>query len=231
MPSCFQYGRSPEPPAVAAPWLCCSPLDLLPLPAGSPGSSLAWMRSLVNFASSRAARTGPRRFPRSYLRLHHLPLVRFARSVCTPPPTKPARVHSQRRKRHLRPADATRLVAFRPCGFSPLRRLSPRAGARACCIPEPEGVRSVSTPRRPLTSTQPESRTPMSGAPRDSRYALHTPRRSPPDCSRRRVSTLRCPLAVGPSPCPPTNRCAPRRPSTSRRCSAARSVATSRRFQ
>ena len=37
----------------------------------------------------------------------------------------------------LRPDAATRRVPFRPRGLSPPRRLAPRSGSRACCIPEP----------------------------------------------------------------------------------------------
>jgi hypothetical protein len=44
--------------------------------------------------------------------------------------------------------------SFRPRGFSPPRRFPPRSRSRACCIPVPEGVRSVSRSRAPLQSTR-----------------------------------------------------------------------------
>jgi hypothetical protein len=84
-----------------------------------------------------------------------------------------------------------RANAFRPRGFSPPRRLSPHAESWACCIPLPARVRRVSAPLLPLAARAIReddlALRPVSlGL---SRCALHTPRRSPPECSR--VASLR----------------------------------------
>jgi len=78
------------------------------------------------------------------------------------------RVHSRMRSKLLilRPRDANPEVMFRPRGFAPPRRLSPRDGSRACCIPLPT-MGFVTFP-----ALQPEDLR----APRDAT----TPRRTPP---------------------------------------------------
>lgn len=82
-------------------------------------------------------------------------------------------------------------VLFRPRGFAPPRRLPPHADSWACCIPLPIRVRRVSAPCPPLAARAIReddlALRPVSlGL---SRCALHTPRRSPPRCSR--VASLR----------------------------------------
>jgi len=49
------------------------------------------------------------------------------------------RVHSRpwTKVQNLRPPDANPEVMFRPRGFSPPRRVSPRKGSQACCILQP----------------------------------------------------------------------------------------------
>jgi len=86
-----------------------------------------------------------------------------------------------------------------PSWFLTTSTVSPHTGFRACCIPVPARVRSVSASRRPLPpgSTEIELAW-VRKATGHPRYALHTPRRSPPDCSRTHVAVSRCPLAVRP---------------------------------
>jgi hypothetical protein len=62
------------------------------------------------------------------------------------------------------PPAASWQIAVRPRGFAPPRRFAPQPSSRACCIPEPEGVRSVSSTLSPThCPTTPKSRWRMTG--------------------------------------------------------------------
>jgi len=117
------------------------------------------------------------------------PASREIRRVC-PSSDKLRVVHSGRRCR-LRRSGITCQVpdSFRPRGFSPPRRVPPHTKFRACCIPVPEGVRSVSRLCLPLVARRPESRWLASGENTASSLRLHTLRRSPPADSR--IASLR----------------------------------------
>jgi hypothetical protein len=84
--------------------------------------------------------------------------------------------------------------------FRTTSTVCPHTGFRACCIPVPARVRSVSASRRPLPPGSTEVELALvrkaTGHPR---YALHTPRRSPPDRSRTHVAVSPCPLVVRPA--------------------------------
>jgi hypothetical protein len=133
--------------------LCCSPLDLFPLPGGSSGSSLA--RASGSFI--RTCRRAPhglrpifeapddtRRASEvvadsfssrlSWDSFSDVPLLRHGRCASTPSDVAAA----------FGPTGTTRRIAFRPRGFSPPRRFAPHPGFQACCIPVPERVRCVS---------------------------------------------------------------------------------------
>jgi hypothetical protein len=119
--------------------------------------------------------------PNSRCRLRDtLPLVGFT-SWCAPPPTSSLASTPGGVAVTVGPLVATPAGSFRPRGFSPPRRFAPRSSSRACCIPVPEGVRSVSR----LATTAPEVRRPSGPVRRGlPRLRLHTPRRSPPSSSR-----------------------------------------------
>jgi len=95
---------------------------------------------------------------------------------------------------------------FRPRGFSPPRRFTPHFRSRACCIPIPEGVRHVSESKPPRPEPRIRKYEPPTGLTYDlSRSAFHTPRRSPPTCSRvaslRPLPPRRCASASKPHKC------------------------------
>jgi len=84
--------------------------------------------------------------------------------------------------------------SFRPRGFAPPRRFPPRSGSRACCIPVPEGVRSVSRSRAPLQSTRRSLVRCARGFP----VCAFTPLEEVPPPAAAPHRCGRCPLAVGP---------------------------------
>jgi hypothetical protein len=113
--------------------------------------------------------------------------------ACALLPTLPVRVRS----RSLENAASNQLTdAIRPRGFAPPRRFAPRSGSRACCIPEPARVRSVSASRRPLPHDPPEGGASFgpeaTGHPR---YALTPLEEVPPT-----AAVLASPRALAPSP-------------------------------
>jgi len=116
-----------------------------------------------------AARTGSRRPPL-------LGLDRSSGLPRTPGPIAPPsalhllakdrpRVHSRQRTeaRHLRPPDANPEVLFRPRGFSPPRRVSPRSGAQACCILPPTMGFATFHADQPKPAAIPATRPPLEG--------------------------------------------------------------------
>lgn len=119
---------------------------------------------------------------------------------CAPHPTSSVRVHSRQRCRCLRSSRCTLADSFRPRGFAPPRRFTPRSKFRACCIPVPEGVRRVSTPCCRVPPNLPKKTGSHSDITAFSRCALHTPRRSPPASSRtaslRPLPPRRCACAL-----------------------------------
>jgi len=140
--------------------LRCIPLDLQPLPAGPSGSFLRGLSfrpfpdsstgSLMTFASSPELPSDSRCRRRSYPRFLHLPLMRFVQSVCPSSDKTCLRqlVSTVARRPAVLPLPSAHqrqlMNVFRPRGFAPPRRFTPQTGVQACCIPEPEGVRSLS---------------------------------------------------------------------------------------
>jgi len=124
--------------------------------------------------------------------LLHLPLVGFVR-VC--PSSDILRSRPLPTALPLPSASQRKLVdSFRPRGFAPPRRFTPRSKFRACCIPVPEGVRRVSTPCRRLPPCLPKK----TGSHPDghSTFPLrpsHPPKKSP------QLQPFRIPAAVAPS--------------------------------
>jgi len=98
-------------------------------------------------APSPSKRPRNRRIPRGVIRWepkllsgHRDPASPGVRDLSAPPPTHPARVHIPSPRvapGRLRADGTTRPAMFRPRGFAPPRRFSPRVGLRACCIPLP----------------------------------------------------------------------------------------------
>jgi hypothetical protein len=152
-------------------------------------------------------------------------------SMVSPPPTWPVRVHSRWRFRHLRPAGCRsgRLVP------SPWFRTTPTAfsanGFRACCIPVPEGVRSVSTTVGHSSSARRQVPPDKSGGRWKSGRSGVSPT-APSHPSKKSPLQQPCHIAVVVAPSSSCLRvghrfqCRVRRPSTSRLCSAVGSVAT-----
>jgi hypothetical protein len=93
-----------------------------------------------------------------------------------------------------RPEAATLRVSFRPRGFAPPRRFAPLGWSRACCIPEPDRVRSVSRPRAYPTLTE----VVIESAPGRFPRRLSHPSKNSPHQQRHRVTT-----AVALLPLPP----------------------------
>jgi hypothetical protein len=99
-------------------------------------------RQRVSFEAT-ARLPGPSRWHRCEPKLppgHQDPASPGVRDLSAPPPTSPARVHFPALRvapGRLRADGTTRPASFRPRGFAPPRRLSPRTGPRACCIPLP----------------------------------------------------------------------------------------------
>lgn len=142
---------------------------------------------------------------------HRSPLHRHTRDASTPAQGATLRFGS---------GGATPEVAFRPCGFTPLRRLPPHRGPQACCILQP--VLGFATFPPYLSAA--DRRSAGGGLPR---RAGRTPRRNPRATAVPRHRG-RCPLAVG--TCAPSTLAPPRcrsgvyvdggrRTSTSRPCS------------
>lgn len=106
---------------------------------------------------------------------HRSPLHRHTRDASTPAQGATLRFGLR---------GATPEVAFRPCGFAPLRRFPPHRGPRACCIPQPVLGFATFPPsrRRPKVGgvrAFPSRRTyPSKESPSDSRTA--SPRPLPP---------------------------------------------------
>lgn len=180
-----------------------SPLDLCLLPGGSSGISLA--RAPVQFVRIVGGVPRDLRLVRSAT---SRPEIRCRRcrglvsrlswdSLLVCESKSPCRRHPLHASTPSNVAAAfgqlgSRLAnSFRPRGFAPPRRLSPHADSWACCIPLPARIRRVSTPLLPLAARAIReddlALRPVSlGL---SRCAFHTPRRSPPECSR--VASLR----------------------------------------
>jgi hypothetical protein len=94
------------------------------------------LRSVRTTAGSLAAhRPEPKLRPRD-----RDPTSPGVRDLSAPPPTHPARIHSQEPELPRAPFGPTAppvQLPFRPRGFAPPRRFSLREGPRACCIPQP----------------------------------------------------------------------------------------------
>ena len=75
------------------------------------------------------------------------------------------RVHSRpwTKVHHLRPRDANPEVPFRPRGFSPPRRVSPRKGSQACCILQPTLGFATFHTDQPKPAAIPATRPPLEG--------------------------------------------------------------------
>jgi hypothetical protein len=119
------------------------------------------------------------------------------RDLSAPPPTHPTRIHSQEPELPRVPFGPTAppvQLPFRPRGFAPPRRLSPREGPWACCIPLPI-LRFIGFPRRARRASV------LPGLPR----RCHTLQSLLHPYSRTRVTASRCPLVVSRlrSPVPP----------------------------
>jgi hypothetical protein len=169
-----------------------------------------------------------------------LPLLGFV-TLVAPPPTHPPRVHSQRPELPrvaFGPTAPPVQLPFRPRGFTPPRRLSPREGPRACCIPLPvlgfTAFPETRSPRSPDPTTEvAASEAGVRQASLPAARSLPLEEFSPPTAVPCHHGL--CPLAVvappggsAPrSPLPVGGSGAVRRnPSTSRRCSANGSVAS-----
>jgi hypothetical protein len=186
--------------------LRCSPFDLGPSPGGSLGSSLRALRvrrqtngRVPRDLRSPSERPVPMRGAwtavacgatpcLSWDSPHGVPLLR-----CPSLASTPGDVAATVGRLVATPADS-----FRPRGFAPPRRLPPRSRSRACCIPVPEGVRSVSGSRRPLQRSEDRLVRCVRGFP----VCAFTPLEEvpPPAAAPRRRGTLPLlsPLVVGP---------------------------------
>jgi len=126
------------------------------------------------------------------LNLQHLPLVGFVR-VC--PSSDILRSRPLPTTLPLPSAFQCKLVdSFRPRGFAPPRRFTPRSKFRACCIPVPEGVRAVSASKPPLAALSSEENRLASGdSDRSRSRPSHPPKKSP------QLQPFRIAAAVAPS--------------------------------
>jgi len=92
---------------------------------------------------------------------------------------------------------------FRPRGFAPPRRFTPRGGLWVCCAPKPNGVHCVSGYRARQWPTEADNLMGLVAFPA-MRFAPFEEFRSSVAVPRHRG---RCPLAVWSTPCHPTPKC------------------------
>jgi hypothetical protein len=125
----------------------------LRLPFGAPSCCPDRLTPISSRGVGPVARVSPDAWPSR-------PSVSFAPSC-----EGPMRVHSRPRTeaRHLRLSDANPKVMFRPRGFSPPRRVSPRKGSQACCILQPTLGFATFHTDQPKPAAIPATRPPLEG--------------------------------------------------------------------
>jgi hypothetical protein len=143
------------------------------------GMRPSWTSSLLQSASGALARPSP----------HRLSWDSFTRAL---PPTSPPRVHSQYEPK-LVPSVARCQAdrAFRPRGFSPPRRLSPRNGSRCFATGAGPGFAALPAPHTP---TAWRTRPGAASAPFPQRG--HPSKNSSPSTAAVHLSVNPCPPAV-----------------------------------